>query len=192
MLPEPCRSPSDRPSRCGIRGVAFARALVLACTLATQVAAGAGAAAGPAVLAAASPGGATANGASAPGGVAVEQAWSRATVPGMTVGVGYLTLVNRGRVADALVGASSPLAARVEVHSSRMEGGTMQMRQLQRVELPPGQVVRFEPGGLHLMLVGLERALVAGESVPLLLRFAAGGERRVLLRVEPLGHAPSR
>jgi copper(I)-binding protein len=178
MPPEPFPPSSLRLPRRSLPGLACAIALALACSVPSR-AAGEAVATGPASAA-------------GQGAVTVEQAWSRATVPGMTVGVGYLTLVNRGRVADALLGASSPVAARVEIHSSTMDGGTMQMRQLQRVDLAPGQVVRFGPGGLHLMLVGLERALVAGGSVPLQLRFAVAGEQRVLLRVEPLDYSPPR
>lgn len=120
------------------------------------------------------------------GGLKIEHPWSRATAAGTSVGGGFMVIVNSGK-ADALVGASSPVAARVEMHSSSMEGGMMKMRQLQRVELPAGGTVRFEPGALHLMLIGLKQPLAEGSKVPLTLRFAVAGEQRVELKVESLG-----
>lgn len=117
-------------------------------------------------------------------GLKIEHPWSRATAPGVSVGVGYLALVNEGAKADVLIGASSPLAAQVEIHVTRVEGGMMRMRRVERVSLPPGATVRFAPGGTHLMLTGLKRPLAVGETVPLLLRFADAGEQRVELKVE--------
>lgn len=120
------------------------------------------------------------------GTLKIEHPWSRATAAGASVGGGFLVIVNSGK-ADALVGASSPVAARVEIHSSSMEGGVMKMRQLQRVELPAGGTVRFEPGALHLMLIGLKQPLAEGSKVPLTLRFAGAGEQKVELKVESMG-----
>lgn len=120
------------------------------------------------------------------GGLKIEHPWSRATAAGASVGAGFMVIVNSGK-ADALVGASSPVAARVEMHSSSTDGGMMKMRQLQRVELPAGGTVRFEPGALHLMLVGLKQPLAEGSKVPLTLRFAVAGEQKVELKVESLG-----
>lgn len=119
------------------------------------------------------------------GGLKIEHPWSRATATGASVGGGYMVIVNSGK-ADALIGASSPVAARVEMHSSSTEGGMMKMRQLQRIELPAGGTVRLAPGALHLMLVGLKQPLVEGSKVPLVLRFAAAGEQRVELKIESM------
>jgi iron complex transport system substrate-binding protein len=107
--------------------------------------------------------------------IAVEAAWARPTVAGATVGAGYLVIRNHGPDADRLQGASSPRAVRVEMHESRVEGGMAQMRPVASLPIAAGASVRFEPGGLHLMLVGLQGPLVAGERVPLRLRFERAG-----------------
>lgn len=120
------------------------------------------------------------------GALKIEHPWSRATAAGASVGVGFMVIVNSGK-ADALVGASSPVAARVEMHSSSMEGGMMKMRQMQRIDLPAGGTVRLEPGVMHLMLIGLKQPLAEGSKVPLTLRFAAAGEQQVELKVESMG-----
>ena len=119
-------------------------------------------------------------------GLKIEHPWSRATAAGASVGAGFMVIRNSGK-ADTLLGASSPVAERVEIHSSSMDGGMMKMRQLERVELPSGETVRLEPGTLHLMLVGLKQPLVEGSKVPLTLRFATAGEQKVELKVEAMG-----
>lgn len=119
--------------------------------------------------------------------VSVEQPWSRATPPGAQVGVGFMTLRNAGGAADRLLGASSPLAGRVEMHVTRREGDVMKMRQVEALEIPPGGSFELKPGGAHLMLTGLERPLKQGERVPLTLRLEKGGELQVELEVQAMG-----
>jgi iron complex transport system substrate-binding protein len=107
--------------------------------------------------------------------ITVEGAWARPTAAGTTVGAGYLVVRNRGRDADELEGAASPQAARVEMHESRIEGGMARMRPVTSLAVAPGASLRFEPGALHLMLVGLKGPLTTGQRVPLVLRFARAG-----------------
>lgn len=106
------------------------------------------------------------------------QPWSRPAAAGGN-GAGYLTLVNRGKAADALVGAESPAAQKVEMHASSMAGGVMKMSQESRVALPAGGQVAFAPGGRHLMLIGLKKPLKMGDKVPATLRFASGEQLKV-------------
>ena len=119
--------------------------------------------------------------------VAVEQPWSRATPPGSQIGAGFMTLRNAGSAPERVVGASSPLAGRVEMHVTRREGEVMKMRQAEAFEIPAGGSFELRPGGAHLMLMGLQRPLKEGERVPLTLRLEKGGEVRVELEVQAMG-----
>lgn len=102
----------------------------------------------------------------------VTDAWSRALPPVSTNGAAYVTLMNSSHNAYKLVGASSPIAQRAELHRHSMEGGVMKMRPVTSVELPPGKKVEFKPGVLHVMLIGLKKPLKQGDRFPLTLRFA--------------------
>jgi copper(I)-binding protein len=95
-----------------------------------------------------------------------------------TTGAGYLTLVNHGK-ADALIGAESPLAQKVEMHASTMAGGVMSMEREPRVSLAASGAVAFAPSGRHLMFIGLKRALRIGDHVPATLSFASGEKLKV-------------
>jgi copper(I)-binding protein len=102
-----------------------------------------------------------------------------------------MVLGNTAAREHALVGARSPAARVVELHAHLMDGGLMRMRRVERVALPPGDAVRLGPGGLHLMLIGLEGPLAPGDRVPLTLEFEDGTEAEVtapVRRPEPMAH----
>ena len=107
--------------------------------------------------------------------VAIEKAWSRATPPGVPVGVGYLTIRNGGPDNDRLIAVSSPVASAVQVHQSLMVAGEAQMREQKNLVVPAGGSLVLEPGGYHLMLLDLKAPLVAGQRVPVTLQFEKAG-----------------
>jgi copper(I)-binding protein len=106
----------------------------------------------------------------AEGGLEVREPWMRPAAQGEN-GAIYFVIDNRGSNPDALSGASTDVAEVVEMHESRMNGDVMQMQQLDSVPLERSSETKFEPGGLHLMLVGLKKDLQVGEEVPITLHF---------------------
>lgn len=110
----------------------------------------------------------------APSRLNVSDAWSR---PATGVnGAGFMTLTNPGSKAESLVAASSPAAARVEIHTTSLSGGLASMEKLASVPVPAGGEVTFKPGGKHLMLMGLKRPLKPGDRFPITLTFASGAK----------------
>jgi copper(I)-binding protein len=118
--------------------------------------------------------------------VSVERPWTRVTPPGAKVGVGFLQLRNAG-AADRVVGASSPVAGRVEMHVTLRDGDVMRMREVQGFDVPAGGTFELKPGGAHLMLMDLKRPFRMGEKVPLTLKLQKGGELKFELSVEQMG-----
>jgi len=108
------------------------------------------------------------------GSLQVSQVRSAPTPPGARVGAVYLSITNRGVKPDSLLAVSSPIATTAEIHRSTSVHGVMQMRQVAALECPPG-VTSIEPGGLHIMLLGLTQPLVAGATFPLSLKFQDAG-----------------
>ncbi|WP_085317958.1 copper chaperone PCu(A)C [Derxia lacustris] len=124
------------------------------------------------------------------GAIEIDHPWARATVPGQSVGGGYVKLVNEGATADRLLAASSPAAARVELHTHEMGAdGVARMRPVAAIELPAKGAVELKPGGLHLMLLDLKQPLVVGQRVPITLRFERAGETTVELAVQAVAPA---
>lgn len=106
-----------------------------------------------------------------------------AAVPGRPA-AGYFTL--SGGPAT-LVQVTSPLATKLELHSSSMAGGMMRMDALPAVKLLAGQTVSFAPGGDHLMIFGLSAQMTPGATVPLDFRFEGGQVVRVTARTVAAG-----
>ncbi|MDF2180325.1 copper chaperone PCu(A)C [Aliiglaciecola sp. CAU 1673] len=104
----------------------------------------------------------------------VEGAWVRLLPPGVTNTAGYLTIHNDSDTDKVLVAASALVVDRVELHEHVLEQGMMKMTQRQRVDIPAGQRVSFQPGGLHLMMFGLKAPLKAKQLVQIQLEFADG------------------
>ncbi|MCE9520968.1 MAG: copper chaperone PCu(A)C [Alphaproteobacteria bacterium] len=126
----------------------------------------------------------------ASGPLKVVHPWSPSTTPGATVGAGYMKVVNLSPAPIRLLGASSPAAARVEFHSMSMDGGVMRMRPLpEGLVVPANGQVQLKPGGMHMMLIGLNRPLTEEELVPLTLIFQGGLRMDVELYVENMGAA---
>jgi len=104
--------------------------------------------------------------------IEVHEPWARTAAKGEN-GVVYMILHNHTSVDDQLLGASSDTAQAVEIHESRMsDNGVMQMIPRDSVPLGAGEEVEFNPGGLHIMLVDLNRDLAAGDQISLTLHFA--------------------
>ena len=122
------------------------------------------------------------------GDLVIDHAWSRATPAGAQVGAGYLTIENRGVTPDKLIGASTPMAAKAEVHEMAMDNGVMTMRPVQGgLSIPPGQSITLAPSGLHIMLMELKAPLMEGDKVPLTLHFEKAGTVEVVLDVQAIG-----
>jgi periplasmic copper chaperone A len=99
--------------------------------------------------------------------ITVDAAWARATPGGAKTGVVYLTLANHGADADRLVGASTPVAEKAQLHSEFEANGVMKMRPLAAIEVKPHEKTALKPNGMHLMLIGLKQSLKEGENFPL-------------------------
>ena len=128
------------------------------------------------------------------GDLKIDHPYATPTPPGARTGAVYFrTLVNRGDLADRLIGARTPLAESVEIHRSVMDGDIMRMRRIEAIEIPPGAVLKLRHGGdTHLMLLGLKAPLQDGERFALWLRFERAGEHEVTVWVQtprdPGGH----
>jgi len=115
----------------------------------------------------------------------VAHVWSRAALAGR-VGVVYLT-IKGGDAGDTLLSASTPVAPKAELHESYEENGVMKMRPIASLPVAAGKMVMLKPGGYHIMLVGLTKALTPGETFPLTLDFAKAGDITVTVQVEKAG-----
>lgn len=121
--------------------------------------------------------------AAADSSVVVRDAWMREAPPGAQVLAAYLTLENPGSKEDKLVAIHSPDFARVDIHATEIRAGVARMITLATLPIPPRTAVKLDPGGYHLMLHNPRRALTAGMSIKLELRFGSGASVTVVAPV---------
>lgn len=94
---------------------------------------------------------------------------------------GYFTLKG-ARADDRLVRIDSAVVNKIELHQVGMSGGLMTMRQMADMPLPAGATVKFEPGGNHAMLFGVDKRITPGTAVPMLFTFKSGARIEVEAR----------
>ncbi|MGA8008422.1 MAG: copper chaperone PCu(A)C [Thiomonas sp.] len=120
------------------------------------------------------------------GDIEVTQAQALPSIPGARNGGGFLTIINHGKVDDKMVAASSTVCGHVELHTMSMENNIMRMREVGEIPVPAGKTLRMRPGsGYHLMFMDLKAPLKVGAMVPVTVKFAAGGQMELQLKVEP-------
>lgn len=110
--------------------------------------------------------------------------WARATPPVAQTGAGFMTLTNAGSEDDTLLGAKAEVSAKVELHTHTHEDGVMKMRQVENIPVPANASTALEPGGLHVMFIGLHAPLTVGQQFPVTLQFAKAGEVTVEMSVQ--------
>lgn len=87
---------------------------------------------------------------------------------------GFLTLRNSTAKAETIVGASSPSAGAVEVHSASVLNGAERKQKVDSLSVPAGGEIRFKPDGHHLMIDKLKTELVEGQKIQITLHLASG------------------
>ena len=121
------------------------------------------------------------------GDIRIGHIWARATPAGTTTAAIYVPLLNAGKEPDSLIGASSDLASKIEIHQDSNENGIMRMQKLDVVTLEPNKPVSLRPSGIHLMVFGLKQQLKEGGMFPLTLQFEKAGSITVEAMIEAAG-----
>lgn len=113
--------------------------------------------------------------------VTVSDAYARAVPPGQPNSAAFMVLQNNSKQDRALVNARSNISKVVELHTHKKENGVMRMRRVDRIDVRAGSKTVLQPGGLHVMFIGLKQQLKAGDMVELELEF--DDKSRVKLKI---------
>jgi copper(I)-binding protein len=124
------------------------------------------------------------------GNLSIDDVWARTGQPGQ-VSAAYFEIKNKG-AADKIVSANCDCAKATELHNVKMIDGAMKMYQVQAMDIPADGELKLKPGSYHIMLIGLNRPLVAGEMLPIKVKFEKAGEVTLQAKVKdkgaPAGH----
>ncbi|WP_395794524.1 copper chaperone PCu(A)C [Aquimonas sp.] len=113
----------------------------------------------------------------------LSDAWARPMPPGARVGGGYIAIHNAGERTRRLLGASSPRASSIEIHTMVEVDGVMRMRRLtDGIEIAAGAQIALKPGAEHLMFFNPDPAFSEGERIAVILNF--DGDESIELQFE--------
>ena len=120
------------------------------------------------------------------GDIEIQNAYARAASPNAKSGAAFMTVHSRADTDDRLVGVSSPVAARVELHTHEEDAnGVMRMLHVEQgFDLPAGGRIMMERGGKHVMFMGLNEGFEQGKKIPLTLIFEQAGPMEVEIEVD--------
>ena len=113
------------------------------------------------------------------GDVSISSAWSLAVPPSSKNGAVYLLIENKGSETDMLMDATTDVSRSVELHTTSHDHGQMKMHHHHSLEIPGNSSLTMEPGGHHIMLMGLVEPLTPGQKFDLTLNFMKGGEIKI-------------
>jgi copper(I)-binding protein len=115
--------------------------------------------------------------------LAIASAWFRALPAHLPAG-GYFELHNKGQWPATLTAADSPECGMLMLHRSEQKSGVDSMSDVASVDIPPGQTVRFAPGGYHLMCTDAGPGMKPGGMIPVRLHFSDGSQASVPFAVK--------
>lgn len=104
----------------------------------------------------------------------IEDGWVRLPPAQMPMTAAFGRIRNGCESSVAVVAASSPAFASVELHETRVVDGVNRMRHVPVLRIAPGEGAELKPGGLHLMLMRPHAPLAEGEGVVVELELADG------------------
>ena len=116
--------------------------------------------------------------------VLVEDAYARAVPPGQLNSATFLQLHNNGADKVELVKAESSVAKTVELHTHEHDNGVMRMRQVASIPVDAKGMTSLQPGGYHIMLLGLNKDMAPGTEIDLKLSFSDGSSLSVTVPVK--------
>lgn len=118
------------------------------------------------------------------GDLIIAHPYSHETLPTARSGIGYLTLMNNGTEADRLIEVRSPFP-KATLHETVLENDVARMISVDGIEIPPGGTVKLEPGGKHIMFMGLDGdPLEVGDTFTVTLVFEKAGTVEIEFWVE--------
>lgn len=91
--------------------------------------------------------------------ITIQDAYVRAVPPNLPNSASFMKIKNDGDKTIYLESAYSNVAQNVELHEHTMSNGMMKMQQVKYIEIPAHSTVELKPGGLHVMLLGLNKKL---------------------------------
>lgn len=120
-------------------------------------------------------------------GVSVDDAWVREVPEGIETTALYMNIRNNNERSDMLLSVKSDIAASAEIHKTSVnKDGISYMEKIETIEIPPSSTIKLEPGGMHVMLIGLKKKIKSGDIVEVITEFRDSGTKQVKAKIRGL------
>ena len=100
--------------------------------------------------------------------------WVRSMPPGTQVTAAYGELMNHGDQTVTISAITADLGSEAQMHDVLADGDQRRMVQLETADIAPGASLIFEPGGRHIMIIGVGETPAEGSQVDICALSAAG------------------
>lgn len=118
--------------------------------------------------------------------IEVKQGFIRETIPGTSISSAYMTIQNTSSETVTLIGATSQVSKRLELHEHSMTNGMMKMRRVKNIVIPANSEIVLKPSGLHVMIFDLAKPLQDQDMVLINLIFEDKNIKSVTLPVRSI------
>lgn len=115
--------------------------------------------------------------------IKIEDAWARPAGKGMNSAL-YFEIHNETSEPDTLFKVTSSVADLVQLHETTNENGMMGMKEIKDLIIPAKKIIKFEPGGYHVMLINLKKDLGVGSKIQFTFFFKKAGKVKALAKVK--------
>ncbi len=116
----------------------------------------------------------------------IKNAYVREVPPGMPTSASFLTLQNSSDAEISLTKVTGSIAKNIELHEHTHKNGMMEMRQVDKINIPANSSVELKPGGYHIMLIGLTKKIKSGDKVKLTLEFSNETKKEITVEVKKI------
>ncbi len=97
--------------------------------------------------------------------IVISDAYVRAVPPNLKSSASFMKITNNSNKSISLMSVDSDIAKDIELHEHIMNNGMMKMQQVTHINIPANSTIVLKPGGLHVMLIGLNKKLKVGDKV---------------------------
>jgi copper(I)-binding protein len=115
--------------------------------------------------------------------ITISNAWIRQLPPVVPARAGYAIFTNTASLQDRIKTISSNFFARIEIHQTFEQDGSMRMQLIKTVEIPANGQTNFAPGGTHLMMMQPSEPTKIGQEIPVEVTFESGQHQTVTFEV---------
>jgi copper(I)-binding protein len=115
--------------------------------------------------------------------IEIKEAWGRPSPMQAGTGAAYMVINNTGSEDDKLISAASDVAEAVEIHDMTMENDVMKMFRIDGIDIPAGGSATLQPGGKHVMFIGLYEKLEIGQVITVTLEFEKSGQQTIEVEI---------